>query len=61
MVENMMGLNGQMGITVYAMSSKGRRHGVDVCVRASEKQSSRLAVSCLANSSVLNYRGEQWG
>lgn len=57
----MMGSNGQMGIIVHVMSSEGRRHSVDVCARASEKQSSRLADSSLANSSVLNYRGEQWG
>ena len=56
-----MGSNGQMGITVNEMPSKHRRRLADVYVRASKKQSSRLVDSSLANSSVLNYRGEQWG
>jgi hypothetical protein len=56
-----MGSNGQMGITVYVMSWRRVQCSVDVCVRASEKQSPGLADSSLANSSVLNYRGEQWG
>jgi hypothetical protein len=56
-----MGSNGQMGITVYARWSKSRWHSVEVCSCASKKQSFRLTDSSLANSSVLNYRGEQWG
>jgi hypothetical protein len=61
MAENMMGSNGQMGIDVDVMSWKSFRCSVDVCARTSEKQSPGLADSSLANSSVLNYRGEQWG
>jgi hypothetical protein len=56
-----MGSNGQMGITVHVMPWRSLWRLVDVCGRSSEKQSSRLADSRLANSSVLNYRGEQWG
>lgn len=56
-----MGSNGQMGITVHVMSWRGLWRSVDVCAGSSEKQSSRLADSSLANSSVLNYRDEQWG
>ena len=56
-----MGSNGQMGIGVYVMSWRSLRCPVDVYARASEKQSPGLADSSLANSSVLNYRGEQWG
>jgi hypothetical protein len=56
-----MGSNGQMGITVFVMPWRTVWCSVDVCAGASKKQSSRLADSSLANSSVLNYRGEQWG
>lgn len=56
-----MGSNGQMGNTVYVMSWRSLRCSVDVCGWTSEKQTSGLADSSLANSSVLNYRGEQWG
>jgi hypothetical protein len=61
MAENMMGSNGQMGITMHGMMSGSRRHSLGFRAGASEKQSSRLVDSSLANSSVLNYRGEQWG
>jgi hypothetical protein len=56
-----MGSNGQMGINVYVMSWRSYRCSADACGGASEKQSPGLADSSLANSSVLNYRGEQWG
>lgn len=56
-----MGSNGQMGNTVYVMSWRSIQRSGDVCARASEKQSSGLVDSSLANSSVLNYRDEQWG